>query len=176
MTEPTASPVRLFIDKYISAQLEFRVRLFNIHLESYKLGKEERQFMKEISEGLKSDNCSDGIKNLTSRLINANKNRAYQGGRIHKLIQSCPYKVIVCGDFNDTPLSYTYRKIKQGLNDSFSEKGLGLGNTYIGEFPSFRIDYILHSPEFETINYTKPDIKLSDHYPIMSKLKLNVEK
>ena len=57
--------------------------------------------------------------------------------------------MILCGDFNDTPLSYTYRQLSRKLTDSFIEKGRGIGNTYIGEFPSFRICYInvlQHSP------------------------------
>lgn len=56
--------------------------------------------------------------------------------------------------------------------DSFIEKGRGLGNTYIGEFPSFRIDYILHSPDFKTVSYLRDTTQLSDHYPIQGKLKL----
>ena len=102
------------------------VRLYSVHLESYKLGKKERQFMKEISSGLKG---------------------------------------------NDTPLSYTYRQLSRKLTDSFIEKGRGIGNTYIGEFPSFRIDYVLHSPTLYTVGYTREDITLSDHYPIKVKIR-----
>lgn len=148
------------------------IRLYSVHLESYKLGKKERQFMKEISEGLKTSTLSAGAKNLTTRLTTANKNRARQAEQIQKHVEHSPYKAILCGDFNDTPLSYTYKKIKKGLKDSFIEKGRGLGNTYIGEFPSFRIDYILHTPDWETISYTRDTIRLSDHYPIQSRLKL----
>ena len=148
------------------------IRLYNVHLESYKLGKKERQFMKEISQGIKTNDLSEGARNLTSRLTTANKNRAKQAEVIQHHLSQSPYRVILCGDFNDTPLSYTYKKIKANLEDCFIEKGRGLGNTYIGEFPSFRIDYILHSPDSETISYTRDTIELSDHYPIRGKLKL----
>ena len=145
-------------------------RLYNIHLESFKLGKEERKFMKEISQGLKNNELPKGIKRLTSRLMIGNKSRALQAEEIKNHILQSPYPVIVCGDFNDTPLSYTYQKIKQGLKDSFIEKGRGLGQTYIGEFPSFRIDYILHSPQIETMDYQKDGVCFSDHYPIKAQL------
>ena len=148
------------------------VRIYSVHLESYRMGKQERQFMKEMSEGLKSDDIKGGIKNLTGRLASANKNRAKQAEQISLHIQASPYPVILCGDFNDTPLSYTYKTIKGKLLDCFIEKGRGLGNTYIGEFPSFRIDYILHTPALETISYNRGEITLSDHYPVMSKLRL----
>lgn len=168
-----------FSNEYSSACLycdldlgNHKVRLYSVHLESYKLGKKERQFMKEISQDLKNADLSGGARILTSRLTTANKNRARQADQIKSHLEKSPYKVVLCGDFNDTPLSYTYRKIKKGLNDSFIEKGRGLGNTYIGEFPSFRIDYILHTPDFETISYSRDTIELSDHYPIQSKLRV----
>lgn len=149
------------------------IRLYSVHLESYKFGKKEREFMKEISQGLKSDDIPDGVKNLFSRLTSANKHRARQAKQIKAHLRNSPYKVILCGDFNDTPLSYTYRKIKEGLVDSFIEKGRGLGNTYIGEFPSFRIDYILHTTDIQTINYNREEVRLSDHYPICVELKIS---
>lgn len=168
-----------FDKKYTSSCIYFdvpvagdTVRIYSVHLESYRLGKQERKFMKEMTDGLKSNDITGGIKKITTRLISANKNRAKQAEQIHTHMDASPYKVILCGDFNDTPLSYTYRTIKGDLTDSFIEKGRGLGNTYIGEFPSFRIDYILHSPGFETISYKRDTITLSDHYPISSKLKI----
>lgn len=150
---------------------EDTIRIYNIHLESYRLGQKERKFVKDITAATPND-LSNGIKNILSRIIKANKNRAQQALQIQKHMAQSPYKVILCGDFNDTPLSYTYRIIKAELTDSFLEKGHGLGNTYIGEFPSFRIDYIFHSPEFTTVSYTRHSISLSDHYPITCKLKI----
>ena len=98
--------------------------------------------MKEISSGLKGNDIPEGVKNLTTRLMIANKNRAHQAEEIQRHIDGSPYPVILCGDFNDTPLSYTYRQLSRKLTDSFIEKGRGIGNTYIGGFPSFRIDYV----------------------------------
>ncbi|MEI3155922.1 MAG: endonuclease/exonuclease/phosphatase family protein [Odoribacter sp.] len=168
-----------FDDQYSSTVLfcdlllgQDTLRLYSVHLESYKLGNKERQFMKQISQGLKTNDFPEGARNLTTRLATANRNRARQAEQIHQHIQQSPHKVILCGDFNDTPLSYTYKTIKTGMIDSFIEKGRGLGNTYIGEFPSFRIDYILHSPDFKTVSYLRDTTQLSDHYPIQGKLKL----
>ena len=151
------------------------VRIYNIHLESYKLGSKERKFVKDITQGEGHD-ISGGVKNLVSRITKANKNRATQALLIKSEIQKSPYPLIVCGDFNDTPLSYSYRTISKGLSDSFLEKGRGLGNTYIGEFPSFRIDYILHSPDYQALSYNRETVTLSDHYPISCKLKKHTPK
>ncbi len=147
------------------------LRIYNIHLESYRLGHKERKFVKEITTGATQD-FSKGVKNILSRIVRANKARARQALLIREHIAQSPHKVILCGDFNDTPLSYTYNTICSQLMDCFLQKGHGLGNTYIGEFPSFRIDYIFHSPDFITTDYTRHSINLSDHYPISCKLKI----
>lgn len=143
------------------------IRVYSIHLESFRFNKEDRKAVQNIS--------TDGAKNIMTKLVNANKHRARQAELIKQNTLKSPHKIILCGDFNDTPLSYTYRRLQEDLSDSFIDKGRGLGNTYIGEFPSFRIDYILHSPELKTINYTRKKEVLSDHYPITCKLKIKNE-
>ncbi len=145
------------------------VRIYNVHMESYQLDEEDRRFVKEITKG-NADNITENVKDIGSRMIKANKRRAKQALQISVHLQSSPYKVILCGDFNDTPLSYTYHMLKRGLKDSFIEAGRGLGNTYIGEFPSFRIDYVLHSPSFRTVGYARDQVVWSDHYPVAAKL------
>lgn len=147
------------------------LRVYGLHLESYRLGKNEKKLYQELTAG-NSQNISRGVRTLLTRLTNANKNRAKQADIVKAHMNRSPYPVILCGDFNDTPLSYAYNTLAKNLKDSFIEKGHGLGNTYIGEFPSFRIDYILHSPTLETVAYTRDSVKYSDHYPIKSKIKI----
>jgi endonuclease/exonuclease/phosphatase (EEP) superfamily protein YafD len=72
----------------------------------------------------------------------------------------------LCGDFNDTPVSYSYNQLTKNLGDSFTGSGRGLGATYIGRLPSYRIDYILHSEDLTPLNFQVSKIRLSDHYPI----------
>ena len=87
-----------------------------------------------------------GLKNILVRLKGAFKKRAVQSTAVSNHISNCPYPVLLCGDFNDTPISYSYSEIlSNNLKDAFVESGKGLGMTYIGAFPSLRIDYILHS-------------------------------
>lgn len=84
----------------------------------------------------------------------------------------CPYPYIVAGDFNDTPSSYAVNQMSKGIKNAFREKGRGLGRTYNGDIPNYQIDYILVSPQFDVLNYTVIEKKLSDHYPIRSDLLL----
>ena len=90
---------------------------------------------------------------------------------VEKFIEKSPYKVIVCGDFNDVPLSYTYQTIAKDLNDTFSEKAVGFAYTYNTRYKLLRIDNILVSPEIEVASYeVDSKIDLSDHYPVISRL------
>jgi len=79
-----------------------------------------------------------------------------------------PYPVIVAGDFNDTPVSYAYRKIRKGLSDSFVSSGYGAGFTYRGNYPPNRIDYILYDNKLTSVNFEIIKVKYSDHYPIIA--------
>ena len=83
--------------------------------------------------------------------------------------------IICMGDFNDTPLSYTYRRMSQGLQDAFREKGRGFSHTYRGFYNTFRIDYILASGEFEFLSYEVPAVEFSDHHPVFVRLKYKTE-
>jgi endonuclease/exonuclease/phosphatase family metal-dependent hydrolase len=86
-------------------------------------------------------------------------------------INTCHYPIILCGDFNDTPASYSYNLLCKNLKDAFIERGTGFGKTYAGKFPQFRIDYILHSKELRCTDYIRSDETFTDHYPITAYLK-----
>ena len=88
-------------------------------------------------------------------------------------LADCPYPLIMCGDFNDTPLSYAYKKISNDLKDAFVYAGYGLGNTYSGNLPPVRIDFILHSPSFNSHEFKVHGILLSDHYPVSVFINMN---
>ena len=74
------------------------------------------------------------IKDISYRLKYAFQKRAQQADQVSRHIQASPYPVIVCGDFNDTPVSYSYRTIRKDLQDAYTGSGRGIGNTYSGFF------------------------------------------
>jgi len=97
--------------------------------------------------------------------------RAHQADVVRAIIDTTTIPVIVCGDFNDIPTSYTFSKIKgENLTDGFREAGSWLGGTFRGMGGLLRIDYILHSKEFKSVIYSNPNIDLSDHRPVISEL------
>lgn len=150
------------------------VRLYNLHLESIRFRDEDYQFVDNVTSGqAEKESFKQGSKSIYTKLSNAFKKRAIQTEVVTKHLSDCPYPVIICGDFNDTPLSYAYHKISSGLEDAFVESGYGLGNTFAGKLPPIRIDFILYSDVFTSYDFNIPDILLSDHYPVSVYLKSN---
>ena len=145
------------------------VRIYNMHLQSIQFRKEDYKFVDNVLTD-KSDQELEHSKNILRRLKRGFIKRADQVQLVNESIRKCPYKVIVCGDFNDTPSSYAYHQIKGELKDAFMERGKGFEKTYRGRMPAFRIDYILHDPDFETLEYKKIEQSITDHFPITARI------
>ena len=147
------------------------LRVFNVHLQSIRFRQEDYAFMDTVRFKYPNQQMR-GIKNIGSQLKKAFIMRAEQAEIISSYISDSPFPVIVMGDFNDTPQSYTYRKIKKGLNDAFRKSGKGFGYTYSGELPNFRIDYIMYGDSFISSGFKRIKRNYSDHYPITALLYL----
>jgi endonuclease/exonuclease/phosphatase family metal-dependent hydrolase len=148
------------------------IRVYNMHLASIHFQQSDYRFMDSLSNKNNQEQINGSI-NLLKKLKRAFVKRAEQSQLILKSIQSSPYPVVVCGDFNDTPSSYTYKQLTSNLMDAFLASGNGLGKTYVGSFPSFRIDFILHDKAITSWQFnTHQEQIISDHYPISTYLSL----
>lgn len=151
---------------------EDTVRVYNNHLQSLRLNERNINFL--LSQEFRRENqAMDEIRDLSFRYRDALQKRALQVERVTEHIMNSPYPVIVCGDFNDSPISYNYWQMRYNLSDAFVAAGQGVGHTYKKYFPSFRIDYILYNPMFRATSYHSPRINYSDHYPVVATLKKN---
>ncbi|MDR2498571.1 MAG: endonuclease/exonuclease/phosphatase family protein [Tannerellaceae bacterium] len=151
------------------------VTVINNHLESFKLTSEDKSRYSEFISGTAPENFAGLSGTMHQKLGSAFRIRARQAEIIAEEIRRTHSDyIIVCGDFNDTPLSYAHRTI-QGpvLQDAYAESGWGPGATYNQNYFRFRIDHILHSPNMEAMNCTVDKLKYSDHYPVWCYLKLN---
>ena len=141
------------------------VRVFNCHLQSFRLTNSNINDFNDFP----FDDNKDDLKEIlffNNKLKRAFIRRSEHADSLKAYIKKCSYPVIVCGDFNDTPVSYVYNTISNELKDTFVESGSGICNTYLGKLPSFRIDYIFHSKEFSGYNFSRSIKDYSDHYPI----------
>ncbi len=146
-------------------------RIFNNHLQSFRLTRMERSFLNELTESSDNKETFNEIKTISLSLKSGFISRASQAKLVKEYINASPYPVIVAGDFNDTPVSYSYRKIRKGLYDSFVKSGYGAGFTYKGNYPPNRIDYILFDNALESRSFEIIKVRYSDHYPITAFLR-----
>lgn len=147
------------------------IRVFNIHLQSINFKQENYAFL-DTARLKYSDEQMQGLRSIGSRLKSAFVMRAEQATMIANYIKESPHPVIAMGDFNDTPQSFAYRKIRKGLQDAFRKSGRGFGNTYAGDLPSFRIDHIMLEDPLVPYQFKRIKKKYSDHYPITSQVYL----
>jgi endonuclease/exonuclease/phosphatase family metal-dependent hydrolase len=164
IVHPGSSSLSIYTDVVISKDT---FRIFNNHLQSFRLRRTERSFVEELVDS-EDKQSMDEIKTLSRSLKTGFVRRAIQAQMVKNYVNRSPFPVIVIGDFNDTPVSYAYRKIRKGLNDSFVKSGYGAGFTYHGNYPPNRIDYILYDNKLQSTNFEILKAKYSDHYPIIA--------
>lgn len=146
-----------------------KFRLYSVHLQSTRLGKDAREVLKkENITSLNKKETQDKYYRISSKLTTAFELRAAQARIIAQHAKESPYPAIICGDFNDTPMSYAYRLLAKDRKDSFVEKGWGIGATYAGGLPALRIDYILVHPKFKVFNHQLQKRAISDHRAVVS--------
>lgn len=146
------------------------IRVYNLHLQSNKVSKDTDVLIDEVDFQEKS--TWRKIKNIVSKIKKATNKRVTQAEEVRKHIESSPHPVVVAGDLNDTPMSYNYSLLAEGLKDSFKEKGFGVGSTFAEFIPGLRIDVILSSPQFNVIDHQIISPTISDHHPVIATLRL----
>ena len=143
-------------------------RVFNLHLQSMKFDDGNRAYLDNPS--LESGKDLQRSRSILYKLRRGFIQRQLQADRIRAEIDRSPYPVIVCGDLNDVPNSYTYQTIGRGLHNAFVDKGRGLGRTFSGIAPTLRIDNIFVSEALITRQFVRPTPALSDHFPLITDL------
>ncbi len=139
-------------------------RIYNAHLQSIRFGADDYALFNETN--FTNTEKKDKFINLVKKVSRSYPIRARQARKIIEHIQNSPHPVIVCGDFNDTPMSYVYNQFNAQLTDAFRSCSFGLGSTYAGKIPIGRIDYIFHSKKITASNFKVQKEVLSDHYAI----------
>lgn len=140
-------------------------RVFNNHLESNAVSL--TSLIKKI--GRKDSDIKPEIDRIHGKIRTSVSRRSHQTADILTNINTCRKPSIICGDFNDTPVSYTFRQLCRGRKDSFSEAGSGFGATYSILWPLLRIDYFLYPENLKVLEHKTVRNTYSDHYPIITR-------
>ena len=151
---------------------EKKLILYNLHLESFGFTKEEQKHYFQLAQEVNPKGFTQAVG---GRFSPAFKRRAKQVEQVYQDInyQESPY-LLVCGDFNDTPISYTHHRLSTGLHDAIASTGRG-GNYsyYFKSLIGVRIDHMLYSDQIEArAAYVDRTAEISDHKPIICYFKL----
>ncbi len=154
---------------------EVTLIVINNHFESCHLTKEDRDQYRQIIKGeVPRDSVRTESQMLMVKLAEANARRAVQIRAVKKYVDDHPgHPVIVCGDFNDNPISYSCHAMAEGLTDCFVATGNGIGLSYNQKAFSFRIDHLFCSKDILPYNCrVDAEMDASDHNPLICWLKI----
>jgi endonuclease/exonuclease/phosphatase family metal-dependent hydrolase len=145
-----------------------KIRVFTLHLTSNRVS----GIADDLAEsGTVSDDDSWlSVGRMLMRVRRTGIVRTREAEFIAQNIQQSPFPVIVCGDFNEIPVSYAYRTLSKGLADAFQESAFGFSSTYSGNIPALKIDNILMSPTIKSRDCRIHNVRYSDHYPMTADL------
>ncbi len=157
---------------YVDLNIEGKtIRLFNLHLESNHFDRSDYQIFTETDASF-DDKRRDHMLGLLQKLKKYSVKRSFQARTIRTEIAKSPFPVIIGGDFNDTPASFAVQYISGDMKDAFKEQGFGYSNTYNGELPPMRIDFLLFDQSFSILDYQVLEVDLSDHFPVLADFKI----
>lgn len=159
--------LRILVDKDTLA-------VYNCHFQSNQLNKTDiSEYQNFIMHPTDSTHYKTS-KKVLKRLLESTAQRAVQARMIADRARSETARyVIVCGDFNDTPLSYSHRQFDRFMNDTYAMSGWGAGITYHEHRLYYRIDHIFCGRNMTPLHTFVDRVqKGSDHYPVISRIRL----
>ena len=132
------------------------LRIYNLHLESFKLDK------------IDSMTNSSFSKNFKLKFDEVSSRQIEQIDFFKRADRFNDNPSIIAVDLNNTQFSETYKILSRKKNDAFHTAGLGLGETYKYSFIPLRIDFLFSDKQFKINSFKVIRKNLSDHYPIIS--------
>lgn len=147
------------------------VRVFNVHMQTTSFDR-----MRSKAAQARAAQNEEGEKQIYLKFTDNFESNIIERGKqaliVQDVINHTDGAMVLCGDLNDTPGTYTYETLKGKMKDGFQTGGKGFAWTYRGLYNLLRIDYIFHSKDFKGIDYKSFDYEMSDHNPVMMTLSL----
>jgi endonuclease/exonuclease/phosphatase family metal-dependent hydrolase len=147
------------------------IRCYNVHLQSMQIDETQIELPQKRTDWENEELWQKLWYRAGLPFKKGAIERSRQVDFLQRHMAASPYPVLLCGDMNDLPYSYTYFSFWRSLSSAFERKGKGLGFSYRGERLFFlRIDHIFY--DFEKLPYTLSAfetlsaVSFSDHYPV----------
>lgn len=143
--------------------------IFNVHLQSLGLTTSDRELFLQMTSVDRKQSLAHIRSQLLDKLFAGFEQRARQADRIALWTQAFDdTNILLCGDFNDVPLSYAYRAMQRaGLKDAYSKAAIGPTITYNDNRFYFHIDQVFYRGELRPVKVERGNIPSSDHYPLL---------
>lgn len=155
-----------------------RITIADVHLISFALSNDERKVLTGIHDNKSARNSLNEMKGpIRWKMSDAYRHRANTADNIAAELKDIKGPLIVCGDFNDVPGSWTYRTfIDEGLKDAFAETHFGPMHTYNAHLMLFHLDQILYRGPLRALSTERGDVDSSDHYPVLATFAITRDK
>lgn len=149
------------------------LRIVNLHMQSIGLTSDDKQLYNDIATLNRKVNTKSELRDvkhsLYDKLSVAFSRRAGEAKAVRRIVDASGRNVIVCGDFNDTPASYSYLTVKgDDMRDSYVDCARWPVNTFNSSRLYFKIDHMLYRGGMRAIKATSPRVGASDHYPLVT--------
>lgn len=148
----------------------FRMTLVNVHLTSYLLTEKERHILTSIKskEGAK-ESVGEFKGSVYGKLKKAFVERGKVAENLVQILANVDGPAVVCGDFNDVPSSWAYRRFtEEGFHDAYAAVGFGPLHTFNKYLFYFHIDQILYRGALKPLCVERGPLDTSDHYPLIA--------
>lgn len=146
-----------------------KLRVYSFHLHSNKISSDAEKLAAQKEFDRKK--AWYDIKGMLRKYKNTHVQRSKQVKMIIEHAHESEHPILLAGDLNDHPQSYTYNEMNKIANDSYKIRGNGFGTTYAGLIPFLRIDYIFADKSLDVVSFKTISDDLSDHYAIKVALK-----
>ncbi len=134
------------------------IRVYNTHLQSMAIQAESLDDYEEAKQV---------YRQTLGKLHRGSLARSKQLAVLYEHLSNSPHPVILMGDLNEIPYSFTYFKLSQRLVNAFEKAGSGFEFTYNRVLFFLRIDHIFADPIFKPVYFnTHREVDYSDHYPV----------
>ena len=163
---PGSTNMALYTDLEFHGHL---FRLYNVHLESNNIS--IVSIIKKLRRGY--DEFSHEFAQAHEKVKKSSSRRGSQVRALLDNISESGLPAVICGDVNDTPVSYCFRSLRSGRKDTFREAGRGFGATYRILWPLLRIDYVFVPENADVLEHRTLRRDYSDHYPVITEINMN---
>ena len=147
------------------------VRIIGVHMQSIGLSGNDKELYKQLTrmeKGTRSQ-MSEVRHSLMGKVASACRRRAAEAQQLRTILDQSPENTIVCGDFNDTPLSFTYRTVRgNDMRDAWQDCAFWPTYTFNADRLYFHIDHMLYRGNLQALKSESPRAGSSDHYPIIT--------